>query len=173
MSTVPRMSHDDDAPSVYRAPMRSRDDDVSDGPAVERALALGVCGVGGRLDGAPESLTDALTAVDAVHGERMARRLERFASVADGTFVWTRDAAGLFSLGRITGPWRYDGSADARDVDLVHVRACDWLGGPVEPAAVPPGVLEAFARGGRNWQSITRADAARLTAAVWTCRTGG
>jgi hypothetical protein len=150
--------------------MRSRDDEVSDGPAVDRALALGVCGVGGRLDDAPDSIADALAAVDAVHGDRMARRLERFASVAEGVFVWTRDADRFLWLGRITGPWRYDASAEARDVDLVHVRACDWLDRPVESAAVPPGVHEAFARGGRNWQSLTRADAARLTAAVWKSR---
>ncbi len=170
MKASPGGSDDAEVPSAYRAPMRSRDDDTSDGPAVERALELGVCGMGGRLDDAPHSIADALAAVDAVYGERMARRLERFASVAEGVFVWTRDADGLLWLGRITGPWRYDASADARDVDLVHVRACDWLDRPIEAAAVPPGVHEAFARGGRNWQSITRADAARLTAAVWKSR---
>lgn len=171
MSASPRGSDDIDLPSAYRAPMRSRDDDVSAGPAVERALALGVCGVGGRLDHAPDSIADALAAVDVVYGERMARRLERFAGVPEKAFVWTRDADGFLWLGRLTGPWRYDASPEARDVDLVHVRACDWLDRPVESAAAPPGVHEAFARGGRNWQSITRADAARLTAAVWSSRT--
>lgn len=161
------------APSVFRAPMRSRDDDVIDGPAVERALAIGVCGVGGRLDVAPDTIADALAAVDAAYGERMARRLERFAGVPEGAYVWTRDVDGLLWLGRITGPWRYDASAEARAVDLVHVRACDWLERPVEPAAIPAGVLEAFARGGRNWQSISRGDAARLTAAVWESRRSG
>lgn len=170
MSPSVRASGDVQVPSVYRAPMRSRDDDVSDGSAVERALSFGVCGVGGRIDDAPDSIADALAAVDAVYGDRMARRLERFASVAEGAFVWTRDADGLLWLGRITGPWRYDASVEARDVDLVHVRACDWLDRPVGSAAVPPGVHEAFARGGRNWQSITRGDAARLTAAVWKSR---
>lgn len=162
-----------DAASVYRAPMRSRDDAVADGPAVERALAIGVCGVGGRLDDPPRSLAEALAAVDAAFGERMARRLERFAAVAEGSFVWTRDIDGLCWLGRITGPWRYDASPAARAVDLVHVRACEWLAAPVEPAEVPAGVLETFARGGRNWQRISRGDAARRTEAVWRSRAGG
>jgi len=172
MSPSSPTSRSDEAPSVYRAPMRSRDDDVADGPAVERALALGVCGMGGRLDDAPDSIADALVSVDAVYGERMARRLDRFASVSEGAFVWTRDDEGFLWLGRITGPWRYDASAEARDVDLVHVRACEWLDRPVEATAVPPGAHESFVRGGRNWQSITRADAARLTAAVWTSLSG-
>lgn len=170
MSASPRRDDDVEGPAAYRAPMRSRDDDVSDGPAVERALALGLCGVGGRLDVTPASWADALAAVDAAHGERMARRLERFAGVPEGAFVWTRDVDGFLWLGRLAGPWRYDPSPEGRAVDLVHVRACDWLESPVEPAAVPAGVLEAFARGGRNWQSITRADSARLTADVWDSR---
>lgn len=161
------------APSVFRAPMRSRDDDVPTGLAVDRALARGVCGVGGRLDVVPDSLTIALVAVDARHGERIAARLERFADVPDGAFVWARDAEGAFWLGRLAGPWAYDPSPEASAVDLVHVRACDWLDRPVEPAAVPSGVHESFARGGRNWQSITRADAAHLTAAVWKSRRSG
>ena len=172
MNPSSRASGGDEAPAVYRAPMRSRDEDVTDGPAVERALALGVCGVGGRLDDAPDSIAEALAAVDAVYGERTARRLDRFASVAEGAFVWTRDSDGLLWLGRITGPWRYDPSPQARAVDLPHVRPCDWLDRPVEPAAVPPGVHETFARGGRNWQSISCADAAHLTAAVWKSRRG-
>lgn len=173
MTSAHRAGDDVEFPAVYRAPMRSRDDGVRQGLAVERALQIGVCGVGGRLDRIPDSPADALAAVDAAFGERMARRLERFVSAPEGSFVWTRDVDGLLWLGRIAGPWRYDASPEARDADLVHVRACDWLDRPFEPAAVPSGVHEAFARGGRNWQSITRADAARLTAAVWEVRRGG
>ena len=173
MTTAPRAGDDIEVPAAYRAPMRSRDDGVREGLAVERALRIGVCGVGGRLDRIPESPADALAAVDAAFGERAARRLERFSSVAEGSVVWTRDVDGLLWLGRIAGPWRYDASGEARAADLVHVRACDWLDRPVEPAAVPSGVHESFARGGRNWQSITRADAAHLTAAVWKSRRSG
>lgn len=164
---------DDAEPQVYRAPMRSRDDDVSDAVAVERALEIGVCGMGGRLDAEPRSLAEALADVDSAFGERAARRLERFASVPEGAFVWTRDVDGLLWVGRITGPWRYDTSSGAREADLVHVRPCDWLDQPVEPAAVPPGVHETFARGGRNWQRIRRGDAARLTAELWARRRAG
>lgn len=152
---------------VYRAPMRSRDDAVAAGLAVDRALREGVCGVGGRIDGRPASLAAALEAVDARHGERMARRLERFSAVPDGAFVWTRDLDGLFWLGRLRGPWRYDDSPEALACDLVHVRPCEWLSGPVEERLVPGGVRHSFARGGRNWQRVHADGVSPLSAAVW------
>lgn len=157
------MSH----PPVYRAPMRSRDDRVPDGPAVERALSIGVCGVGGRLDVAPASLTEALVLVDAAHGERMARRLERFSAVPDGALVWTRDQDGLLWLGRLDGGWRYDARPAALEVDLVHVRPCRWLGDPVPPRDVPAAVTATFARGGRNWQQIRDAAVSGASVALW------
>ena len=45
--------------------MRSRDDAVPRGAGPERALTLGLCGIGGRLHPAPDSLQDALTLADA------------------------------------------------------------------------------------------------------------
>lgn len=147
--------------------MRSRDDRVSAGLAVERALVLGACGVGGILETPPASLAEALAAVDAAHGERTARRLERFAAAPDGAFVWTRDGDGLLWLGRLEGPWRYDAGAAARDVDLVHVRPCRWLTAPVPPIEVPAAVRATFARGGRNWQQIRDGDAAGASVALW------
>ncbi|WP_307872152.1 GAF domain-containing protein [Microbacterium paraoxydans] len=163
--TTPRGAAEE--PVAYRAPMRSRDDGVPEGAAVERALALGVVGMGGRVDGHPSALADALAAVDSRYGERTARRLERFAALPDGAFVWTRDVDGEAWLGRLRGPWRYDGSDDAAAVDLVHVRDCVWLDAPVAPSELPAAVTATFARGGRNGQRIGVAGAAQDTAAVW------
>ncbi len=155
------------APIAYRAPMRSRDDAVAAGIAVERALAIGVCGMGGRLDERPPSLDAALAAVDARHGERAARRLERFSVLPDGTFVWTRDVDGLLWLGRLAGEWWYDDAPPAAEADLVHVRDCTWLERPVAASDVPPGVRATFARGGRNGQRIHAAGAGPLSARLW------
>ncbi|WP_374460898.1 GAF domain-containing protein [Microbacterium sp.] len=156
-----------DVPIAYRAPMRSRDDTVAPGVAVERALAGGVCGMGGRLDNPPRSLTAALAAVDARHGERAARRLERFAALPTGTLVWTRDVDGYFWLGTLTGPWRYDDDPAAVAADLVHVRDCTWSSRPVAPSDVPQGVTATFARGGRNGQRIRTAEVGEQSAALW------
>lgn len=152
---------------VYRAPMRSRDDTVPDGVGVERALEIGACGFGGRLVVAPGSLGEAVAALAAEHGDPVARRLERFARVADGAYVWTRDIDGMPRLGRIRGPWRYDGSPAAHAVDLVHVRPCEWLPAPVADAQVPPAVQLTFRRGGRNWQQTHDDAVSAQTAAVW------
>lgn len=152
---------------VFRAPMRSRDDTVPQGAGVERALETGACGLGGRLGVSPTSLAAAVVAVAAEYGESMARRLERFARVPDGAWVWTRDIEGMTWLGRVSGPWRYDDSAQAHAVDLVHVRPCEWLPSPVAEAQVPPAVQRTFRRGGRNWQQTHDAGVSAQTAAAW------
>ena len=136
-------------PGVYRAPMRSRREDVDPYRAVERALEVGLCGMG--------EVTD----------ERSERRLERFAAVEDGAFVWTRDGDGLTYLGRLTGPLRRDDDPAASDVDLVHVRACTWLPDPVPDAQVPPAVASTFARGGRNFQQVHDAAVQQQSAELW------
>ncbi len=157
-------------PAAFRAPMRSRDDSVPAGAAVERALTAGLCGVGGRLSTAPATLEAAIRAADATHGERLARRLERFTAVPDGAFVWTRDADDVFWLGRLARPWRYDADPAAAAVDLVHVRPCWWLPAPIDEADVPAEVRASFSRGGRNWQTIRAPGAAPATAALWVAR---
>jgi hypothetical protein len=134
-------------PAVYRAPLRSRRDDVDHAAAVDRALRLGLVGMGEATDG------------------RAVRRLERFVAAPDGSFVWTRRPGGELFLGRITGPWRRDD--DGAAVDLVNVRDCDWIAEPVDPALVPAAVAQTFARGGRNLQQTHPGDVEERTADVW------
>lgn len=146
-------------PPVYRAPMRG---------SVDRALRTGVCGLPGVLDPPPHDLQEALARTA---DERVAARLARFAAVPHGAFVWTRSDDG-YLVGRLDGPWRYDPTAAARAVDLVHVRPCRWLPEPVPERDVPAGTLATFARGGRNFQRTHTPGTAEQTAAVWE-RYGG
>lgn len=132
---------------VYRAPLRSRRDDIDHGAAVEWALHRGVVGVGEATE------------------ERAERRLERFVAAPEGAFVWTRDVDGEVYLGRITGPWRRD--ERGAPADLVNVRDCDWSTEPVDATLVPPAVRQTFARGGRNFQQIHPGDVESQTAALW------
>jgi hypothetical protein len=134
-------------PAVYRAPLRSRRDDVDHAAAVDRALRLGLVGMGEATD------------------ERAVRRLERFVAAPTGSFVWTRRPGGELLLGRVTGPWRRDD--DGAAVDLVNVRDCDWIAEPVDPALVPAAVAQTFARGGRNLQQIHPGDVEARTGDVW------
>lgn len=135
-------------PAVYRAPMRSRSDDFDAAAAVERALASGLVGFG-----------------EAGADERLQRRVDRFADVEDGAFVWTRDADGLYWLGRVDGPYFYD--RDGATVDLVHVRPCRWLARPLPEPAVPAAVVATFARGGRNFQQTHDRDVGAQTQRAW------
>jgi hypothetical protein len=136
--------------AVYRAPMRSRRDDVDHGATIERALKLGLCGFGEVAD-----------------DSRSARRVERFADVDDGSFVWTRDTDGLYWLGRIVGPYFYDACDEAAAVDLVHVRECRWLATPLVEQAVPAAVIATFGRGGRNFQQTHDATVGAQSQRLW------
>ncbi len=147
--------------------MRSRDDSIDAAAAVERALRIGLCGMGGRIPENPDTIEEALVAVDRIHGERASRRLERFAHVPAGAFVWTKDVHGMMWLGRLTGPWRYDPALEAVRVDLVHVRPTRWSDLPIPPAEVPAAVHETFARGGRNWQRIRRPAVEDESERIW------
>ena len=71
-------------------------DDVDPQATRERAYALSLCGFGGDD-----------------RDERVARRVDRFAAAATGSFVWTRDADGTYRLGRTRGPYRYDADPEA------------------------------------------------------------
>ena len=132
---------------VYRAPLRSRSDEVDHAAAVEWALVRGVVGVGEPGD------------------DRAERRLARFCDAPVGAHVWTRHPDGRTYLGRITGPCRRDD--DGSGLDLVHVRDCDWIEEPVDPALVPAAVTQTFARGGRNWQRIHPGVVEDETARAW------
>jgi hypothetical protein len=129
--------------------MRARDRDLPQGPGADFGLARGLVGIG---------------EVDGAKGERM---LQRFKALPDGTFVWTRDSAGMFHLGRIAGPWRYDDSAAAREVGIHHVRPAQWKDQPLGPDEVPAAVAETFARGGRNLQRTHSDSAERRTCELW------
>ena len=124
---------------IFRAPMRARDRDA---PGAAFGLAHGLVGIG-----------------DA-QAERM---LHRFEALADGTFVWTRDADGWFHLGRIAGPLRRVDSP----VGINHVRPTRWMDRPFAPDAAPAAVVYTFARGGRNFQRIHDRAAEQRTFELW------
>lgn len=128
---------------VYRAPMRSRRDDIDPAATVARALQLGVCGFGV----APEN------------------RVQRFAAIENGALVWTRDGDSLFRLGRLDGPYRYDPQGAA--VDLLHVRPCTWVPRPFTESVTPAAVVATFGRGGRNFQQIHHPAVGAESQALW------
>lgn len=140
---------------VYRAPLRSRHDDVDPALTFERAIARRVVGIGGRLSRTPHTLAETLALLAREHDEGVARRVERFAAVAEGSQVWSRDPDGRFRRGHVHGPLRYDVDPAAVAVDLVHVRDADWDAESLDEHVAPPAVVATYARGGRNFQRIS------------------
>ena len=134
---------------IYRAPMRARDLEVPAGAGAEYGVAAGVVGIGpGR-------------------GEKAARMLHRFATLPAGAFVWTRDRAGIYHLGRIAGDLREDRSPGALAVGIVYVRDTEWIARGFPESEVPTAMARTFARGGRNLQRTHDDEAERLTDEIW------
>jgi hypothetical protein len=147
--------------------MWARSLDAPPGAGADHAVARGLVGTGDPLEPAPATLDEAVAHAADRHGEKAGRMLRRFADLPSGAFLWTRTSDGALRLGRIAGPWRYDDTADARAVGIVHVRAAVWLPRPLSDDEAPPAVPATFGRGGRNLQRIHDADAERATAAFW------
>lgn len=143
--------------AVYRAPMRSRSDAVELQGTFDRARRLGICGFGQFVDRPGEQ-------------ERLARRVDRFADLDEGSFVWTRDPCRCFWLGRVSGPYLYDADEEAAAVDLVHIRPCEWLSEPILEQHAPTTVVATFTRGGRNFQKIHHPSIAEDTQRIWDAR---
>ncbi|WP_026911039.1 hypothetical protein [Patulibacter minatonensis] len=157
---------------VLRAPMVARDRDLAPGAGAAFGLARGVVGTGDALDVVPATIDEAVAAAADRHGEKAGRMLRRFAAHDDGTFVWTRPDDGSYRLGRLSGPWHYDDSPDAREVGIHHVRPATWLPRRFDEDEVPAAVAATFARGGRNLQRTHDADAERRTAELWDAHAG-
>jgi hypothetical protein len=155
---------------VVRAPMRARTLDRPSGAGADHGVARGLVGTGDPLDPAPDGVDEAVAAAADHHGEKAGRMLRRFADLPDGTFAWTRTGDGALRLGRIAGPWRYDDSAAARAVGLVHVRPATWLPTPFSDDDAPPAVAATFGRGGRNLQRIHDDETERETRRIWAAR---
>ena len=123
-------------PPPTQAPTRSRRGRAA-GAGAEYGLAHCWVGIGAGAD------------------ERYARRLHRFAELPEGVFVWTRDRAGGYRLGRITGPVRDDHSVAAQAVGFATFLA-RWTGSRgLRRVQVPNGGGEDVRRGGATSSART------------------
>jgi hypothetical protein len=166
-------------PTVWRAKLFSERDDLCDDKLRDQARAYcrsaGVVGVGwGRWtlkspDGAP--LEEVLAEIRTIEGWKAGgdtvRRLARDAR--DGDLVWTRDSAGAYWLGRIAGPWRFDGSDEASRWDLNNIRGCEWLESSFRDWEVPGAIVRSFTGRSSSFSRVAPDDQGgwRITELIW------
>lgn len=134
--------------------MRARSLDAGRFDGAREAVARGVVGMGEPLARLPGSISEALLATAAEHGDKASRMLLRFAELDSPAFFWTMTGPETWRLGELDGPWRYDQSDAARQTGIRNVRPAVWLEREFGAAGTPAGVLQAFARGGLNMQRI-------------------
>ncbi|MGB0120110.1 MAG: hypothetical protein WBP55_04050 [Solirubrobacterales bacterium] len=159
------------APTVidkaYRAPMRPRDRDAGQFDGARFGVENGLVGIGGVISPAPASVDEAvLNALDQIN-QKTSRMISRFASLPDGSLIWTQIDEDSYCLGRLTGQWRYDSSGDAGQAGIVHLRPVEWIPEKIPIEKVPPAVLDSFARGGKNFQQIRASEAGPSSRQLW------
>ncbi len=152
---------------IYRAPMRSRELQTSPYAGARFGVDRGLVGIGGSLDPEPEELEEAIELTAVTQGPKAARMLARFASLPEGTLVWTRTDDDAYCLGRVRGPWRWERSPAARETGIHHVRPTDWLPRELARERVPPAVAATFDRGGRNLQRTHDSEAETASERLW------
>lgn len=166
-------------PTVWRAKIHSEREDLRDDALRDQARAYcrsaGVVGVGwGRWtlkapDGAPldQVLDEIRGIVGWKPGGDTVRRLAR--AVRPGDLVWNRDSSGAYWLGRIVGPWRFDGSEEASKWDLNNVRDCEWLQCSFRDWEVPGAVVRSFTGRSSSFSRVAPADRGgwRVTELIW------
>lgn len=87
--------------------------------------------------------------------------------VAVGDLVWTRDGAGWYWLGRVSGPWHFDVSDEATRWDLNNVRACEWLSDRFRDFQVPGAVVRSFVGTATTLRRVKGEPAARMTTMIY------
>lgn len=157
----------DEGPCVFRAPMRPRSIDSGVFEGARLGTERGVVGIGEPLETIPDTLDEALALLAKSHGDKAARMLARLAALPEGCLVWTRTSDDAFRLGRIIGPWWYDASEAAERSGIHQVRATDWIPGDFNSTEVPEAVVNAFNRGGKNFQRIRSRDTEQISGRLW------
>ncbi len=163
----------DTLPILWRTKLRSTEhDDWS--AQVAHCTEGGLVGIGWRIDELPSG-----TSLDVVvqtieddpkpgWGRQAAQTVRRFGREAKvGDFVWTRDTAGRYWLGKIAGPYSYDNSDAAKAVDVHQVRATDWAPKSLNDLDVPGAVIRGFTGRGLSFSRIHDTAARVLTPSLW------
>lgn len=106
-------------------------------------------------------------------GKRAADTIRRIGEEAqDGDFVWTRDTHGKYWLGQIDGPYRYDSSKAAFNVDIHQTRPTRWIRKPLNDLEVPGAVIRSFIGTGSSFSRIWDEGARKITPYLWAKANG-
>jgi hypothetical protein len=80
--------------------------------------------------------------------------IRRFAAAKEGSLIWTRHPDGTWLLGKMTGDWRPDYSAEAWEVDVHQVRDCAWAPQRILSEEVPGDVIRRFSGRGSSFSEM-------------------
>lgn len=161
-------------PTVWRTKLRSTVPGVDHGAQVQHCLDRQLVGIGWCIDELPaDPLLDDVCDWIAGRtwegwGHRAASTVRRLGEQATtGDYVWTRDTSGRYLLSKIRGPYRYDNSEEAKQVDVHQVRDVDWAPRPLRDLEVPGAVIRSFIGTGSSFNRVHDRTARLLTHYLW------
>jgi hypothetical protein len=161
-------------PIIWRTKLRSLKPGVDHARQVAYCLEGGRVGIGWGIEGLATgaSLAEVLATIRANDspgwGWQAASTVRLFGEDAHvGDFIWTRDLQGRFRLGRITGPYRYENPAKAKELDTHQVRDADWAEQALGDLAVPGAVIRGFSGTSTSFSHMWNEGARLYTGWLW------
>lgn len=161
-------------PVLWRTKLRSTISGVDHAQQVKHCVDRSLIGIGWRLEELPtgSALYGVLKTIESMPevgwGPKAAHIVRRCGVDAKiGDFVWTRDTFGCYLLCRITGPYHYDDSDEAKAVDVHQTRPVEWAPRPLNGLEVPGGVIRCFVGTGTSFSRIHDIGARILTGYLW------
>jgi hypothetical protein len=131
------------------------------GDIVNYCVANSVAGIGWPVEGLPKDAAEYVAMVRHRYGKRTASCTFAEQPVP-GDFIWARDPAGIYYLGKVAGEWKYVDTPQSRELDIPNQRACHWI--KVGNEEKVPGKVIACFRPRRAFQSISDAQLESFTA---------
>ena len=152
--------------TVFRIHIRPRGGDNDPKKSFKYCLKEGVLGMGWAVAGGAQlDWDDYIAAAEQMYEYKELHRVRfLYREVRVNDLIWTRDTMGRYYLGRVTRPWEYLATPEARQADIVNICRCELVS--VDADAVPGKVVASFRRG-RTIQAIHGRTVAIYSQHLW------
>jgi hypothetical protein len=142
-------------PDIWRLALRSGRGDMEHRHTEQvehcRSRGLAALGWGVRRKGSRDVV---LQQIQEEYPGTPRHTVQRFMDAQDGSLIWTLHTDGTYCIGKFVGPWYYDDTSAAADLDCYQVRPVEWAPTKLDVSQVPGAVIRAFSGRGSSFSRI-------------------